>query len=240
MNQSKVTDLVEFKTVPVQIDYWCGNSERALINIVPEDFKELMLENREPLGYLLTLDEGDLRMKVRPQHDTNHLRLRFWSEYDTAQKTNCPMDMRHIIDGITTDEGFYMQVSTLGKLAWILKPPKDYMEDIQEALSSAMHGIREILDAEIRNDDGSYNTSVMNAKLKAFGLLDNRAKGLPTQTILKKSLSVNVHQSSKSLPKNAHDVEYTEEELITQELMDIQQDIAKLTIDPRVLHVNED
>ncbi len=235
-NKTDKNDLVEFKTVPLEIDYWKNTDGSALINLVSDDLAELMNENRVALDYLLSVDEDELKKITKPTHDTNHLRLRFWSEFETAQKTKCKMNFRHILDGIVSPAGFYMQVHSLGKLAWILRPPKDYTESIQEALSSAMSGVREILDAEIRNDDGSYNTSVMNAKLKAFGMLDNRAKGMPTQKVLRKSLVVSVHKSSKELPMNTGAVELSEEEKVNQELMDLQQDINKINLDPRVLH----
>jgi hypothetical protein len=237
--EEKSTEIVTFTAEPMEIDYWDVSNPRSICGLA-KDFqegwlKELILENREALEYLLSLDEDELRYKVRPTHDNNHLRLRFWAEYDLAQRTDCPMNFRRVFDGIVTCEAFHVQLETLGKLAWMLRPPKDYLESIEEALSSGVAKIRQILDADIKHEDGTYNTPVMNAIIKAFTVLDNRVKGLPTKTILKKSLSVNVQRASKELPKAAAMAQLTEEELLNQELMNARQDLERLKYDPRVV-----
>lgn len=236
MNSTELTTVNSFITEPIEVDYWDPENPRSIYSLIADfmdgELLNILLDNRLLLNYLTSISEDELKVLAKPSHDINHLRLRFWKEYALSQDTECPMNFRRVFDGLVSKEAFLNVFRNPSYLAWILKPPKDYVEDLEEMLNYSLGHIREILDSSIKNEDGSTNSAVMNAKLKAFSMLENRLKGLPTQTIMKRSLSVNINKSDKN--KKIPSLELTEEEIAQQELMNLRQDIARLEYDPRV------
>lgn len=234
-------DLVEFTPVPTVIDYWDVENPRSVISEVSQFSEGIMAmcmeENREQLEFLLSEEEEALRKRCLPSPETNLLRLKFWDEFSLAQRLEQPMNLRRVVEGIIPENMFYLVIRSLDKLAWILKCPKKYEDKISEFMDRALVGVSEILDSSIKNEDGSYSSAVISAKLKAFSMLDNRIKGMPKNTTVRKSVSVNIHKKSKDLKGVLVGAELSEEEKLAQELMNSRQELAKVEYDPRVIVV---
>jgi len=148
-------------------------------------------------AYLKTWSEDALEKKVRDGINTRdrQLRMSFWREYNYALDNDCMMASSQIIRGICTKEYWYRYVTKDSKkFAWILFPPADYEASLEEILNESVRGLREIVTAPIYDKDGKPIPSVMNAKLKAHEMIENRVKGVNPQkfSVEQKTLSLNL------------------------------------------------
>ena len=130
-----------------EISYFDSENPKSINSIAPDCFTR-HLENQHLLD-LLDLDEYDLQKKVKPTPTQNRLRLSFWREYDRVMQNGRSnvMVTRNIFRGIMAKENFYrLMKHDVKVVAWILKPPTNYVNMMEEALQFSMHRVREMLE----------------------------------------------------------------------------------------------
>lgn len=121
-----------------------GENPFALVNLLDGPF----LKAIEALpDSFFAMDEKALKELVNPDELTCRLRISFWDEYNAACDEG-PRAMRvaAIMRGLTYSDFFYKQVlSDEKRLAWIVRPPQDFLLAMRDCLHVGMGRLREIL-----------------------------------------------------------------------------------------------
>lgn len=166
---------------PTEFDYsgwepFDVTDSRSLVNIIPRELKAAL--QAVPKEWLL-LTEEELHSFVRPEASLNRLRLAFWAEYESAQRSVRKMDL-HALSELTGRPSKYIlaELRATDRMAWVLCPPASYEMFLDEALSFGMKRLREdILGMNIKTSDGDVDPKKADILLKAIAFVDMRKHG---------------------------------------------------------------
>lgn len=185
----------------VEVEYFNEENERSLFNLVGSRIQEHM-ETPLVKSYLV-MDEVELRKEVEPTPTINRLRISFWREYDRAQQLKVQMKTVNIYAGICPRETFENYLEDASYVAWMCKPPVDYINAMEEALSYGIDRMREILEVSLTQvesikigkdefeDREMFNPKAAELIIKTVALLDTRVKGAVIQKVEQKVTSEN-------------------------------------------------
>lgn len=96
---------------------------------------------------LLLMDEARLKRHCDPGELECRLRIQFWDEWNQACDEGRPMSVSAIMRGICYAEYFYQVIlPDPKKLAWVIKPPADFLLAMRDLLYLGMSRLREILE----------------------------------------------------------------------------------------------
>lgn len=217
------------------VEYCSDENPDSVQNVAPVEFAK-MLDYEEVWQLLVKNSEYELQKKVKPSAEQNRLRMAFWREYERAIQVKDKMDPENIYRGIMPKENFYRIVKKEPRVvAWILKQPTNYVNQMEEALNFSMHRVREILEMPlyknekriIAKPDGTSkemmkrvpNVPMAKLMLDVMKMLDQRVKGAIVQRVKQE-----VKTESKSFTAN---LDIGSE---TKSLADIDAEIKKLSI----------
>lgn len=191
----------------------------SLINLVPLEFKKILDALPEEF---LNLTEEELDQKFpNPPATTQQLRKMFWIEYDRAADSRMKMDFSRVYVGTCTKEIFLKLLRTPSNLAWILCPPHDYTNQVEEMLTFALKQVREILALPLKNNLGFVDSKLADTKLRAAMMLDQRMKGMPVQRSMQ--VTHNIHESQRpDLPNS------TEQNSIDDRIKQLELELEKV------------
>lgn len=95
---------------------------------------------------LVEASEADLKKLLNPDELTCRLRIQFWDEYNAACDQNRMIRPANVMRGLTFAEYFYKHVlSNEAKVAWIVKPPQDFLLAMRDLLYLGLERLREIM-----------------------------------------------------------------------------------------------
>lgn len=202
------------------IELWDTNDPYCLLNLLSEKISEQV--QLLPIQHLSMSVEEYLKIH-EPTELEMSIRQSFWEEYFAhcdadANRRTPKMSVERIYRGLCDRSSFYRMINNPRKLAYIIKPPQDYMFRMKALLDLGMIRFNEILKLPIIGVDGKPDDRLIGRMIKIFELVDNRVKGAITQKveIQGKQLNVNINQKENE----AIDV--------TQELLKIESEIKKL------------
>ena len=165
------------------------NNPRSLVRLVPEAMAKRIrdLWSGDNKG-LLGLTEHCLRKALvragkRPTAADNRIRLQFWLEYDNVQgdyRDKTPlMVMPRVLGFAMTKESFYSHYITDDhRLAWVICPPTDYVDTVQDVLMETTEKLREVVsELDVIEADGSINTKAVELLADIEKTLFNRVYG---------------------------------------------------------------
>lgn len=157
---------------------------RSLANLLPESLVQLVRKLHESeLGYYLSLSEEKLRRQLvmvdqKPNTMDDRIRIQFWLEYDKMMSMDKlpTMDMGRVIGSVMSKESFYRYyIVKPEKLAWMLCPPKDYVELSKSVLTHSLEKINEILEfSHQRKSSGEIDLPFANWVVRVHQMLHNR------------------------------------------------------------------
>ena len=185
------------------LDFFDESNPRSLINLLPETARKCVLEIPEEF---LNQDAVELEKVLKPNATDNRLRLNFWSEYDAAHSTGRFMKMMNIYRGVITKAAFYRLVLQDPKrLAWLLCPPIEYKNSLNEILTTGLNRLREIISAPVLDQNGNLMPKQADVVLKAYLAVESRVKGAVVQKVESKveQKSVNVNFNENTHEKKA-------------------------------------
>lgn len=196
---------------------------RSLINIVPDAIKSKL---KELPPSLLSMSEKTLVKQLDPSWTLEQLRLAFWDEYTIAQDNQKNLRMAAVYGRICDKSVFYDIINHPLSLAYLVRPPTDYIYSMRSLLEVGLQRFREILKMDLKNPNGSVNTRLIAEVVKIVALVDNRVKGAVTQNIKIDSTqkSLNINLSDYQPPKTAGQIQ--------QELLEIQKEMKELNYLP--------
>lgn len=201
-----------------EIIFWEDRNPKSVINMVSDRLQELM---RQLPQSLLAMSEKEIRRKLEPGWTEEQLRIAFWDEYFITMDNNFKkMRIEAVYARVCTKEHFYDKIKNPLTLAYICRPPQDYIYQMRSLLNIGLERFAEILTLPLENN-GRVNTRLIGEIVKIVSIVDNRVKGAVTQKIqidgTQKNLNMNVNYEA---PKTHQD--------IAKELRDIELEIKQL------------
>lgn len=174
----------------------------ALINLVPERLKPVLLRLRPKLPRVLAVTEGELRKTLQPDERDERIRLAFWDEYNHSTNINKTMSIAAMLHGIMSWEAWVTVYERSDrKMMWIFCPPSSYQASMRRILQLGTDRLLEIMQAPIYDAKGRLDNKAVLSILKCFQLVDLRVKGAITQKVQIQQQSLNVHASmSQDMP----------------------------------------
>ncbi len=99
---------------------------------------------------LLRLSEKDLKKHCNPDELTCRIRIQFWDEYVEAVDAGRAIQVRNVMRNLTYSEYFFSEVlSDEKKMAWITRPPQDFLLAMRDLLYVGLERLREVLELPI-------------------------------------------------------------------------------------------
>lgn len=204
-----IKNLVELEgPVEVEVDgdvvVFDEANERAVINLVTPLVRESILRAYKNNPKWQGMCERELYNELRPSDTDDKMRLLFWKEYNRAQDRGKRMLMGNIYSPVMTHENFRLFLGSDKRVAWMLKPPEEYMISLEAALNRGKDTISKLMSMDLFDSKGKIKRVEASIFLKAYELLDNRVKGSVVQRIEQKTASVHVHKREQ-LPQGQGD-----------------------------------
>jgi len=201
-----------------EIVFWEDRNPKSVINLVTERLQELMKQLPQAL---LAMSEKEIRKKLEPGWTEEQLRIAFWDEYFlTVDNNGKKMRLEAVYARVCAKDIFYDKIKNPLTLAYICKPPQDYIYQMRSLLNVGLERFAEILNLPVKVN-GRVDTKLIAEIIKIVTLVDNRVKGAVTQKIqidgTQKNLNMNVNYEA---PKTHQD--------IAKELRDIELEIKQL------------
>mgnify|MGYP001097626385 CR=1 FL=1 len=143
--------------------------QQALL-AVPSNFWGKSVEDLESEGNISATDRK--------------IRVSFWVEHERAVRTKSNININNIVKGVVPPAYFYAKVvSNSYRVAYILSPPEDYRNQLEEMLVLGNQELRKILEVGNYTKD-KYGNDVFDSKLaavkeKIVTNISNRLKGMP-------------------------------------------------------------
>jgi len=193
------------KVTAIEVEYYNKDNDRSVYNMVSPRIQEKL--KRLSVQELLLTDEWELKEIIKPTPTLNRLRISFWREFDRAQTKNTDMKMVKVYAGICPKEQFERYLDNDNHTVWILKPPVDYVNAMEEALMFGIDRLREILEIplvqtrhiKLRDADGAdyldtyeeFDPKTAELLIKTVAMLDMRVKGALVQKVEQKVIAEN-------------------------------------------------
>ena len=201
-----------------EIIFWEDRNPKSVINLVSERLQELM---RQLPQSLLAMSEKEIRRKLEPGWTEEQLRIAFWDEYFITIDNNAKkMRVEAVFARVCTKEHFYDKIKNPLTLAYMCKPPQDYIYQMRSLLNIGLERFAEILNLPLEVN-GRVDTRLITEIVKIVSIVDNRVKGAVTQKIqidgTQKNLNMNVNYEA---PKTHQDIQ--------KELQNIEKEIKQL------------
>lgn len=172
---------------------------RSLINMVPQHFKDAILNIAKNYPEYLTLPEYDLKKLLEPDDTDDEIRVAFWHEYVRAQDAGNKIRLITAFSNFCSDHYFYHKMITNPKkVAWIICRPAHYMMSLEASLDNGRRSIKKIMAMKIFDDNGNIKPKEAGIFLKAYEMLDNRVRGSVIQRIEQKSVHYRADDADKA------------------------------------------
>lgn len=135
--------------------------------------------------------EEELRLQVRPTHVDYSIRFALWNEIRFAEANHSKIESRRIWSGICTYQNFFQNVlQNPPKLAWVFQPVQEYKEVLKPLLICSASRLFELVNLDIRREDGSISPQLARVVLEASKAVEARVMGAPTSTVCSVSIPV--------------------------------------------------
>jgi hypothetical protein len=201
-----------------EVVFWEARNPKSVMNLVSPKLAECM---RVLPQDFLGMSEKALRKKLDPGWVDEQLRIAFWDEYFLTVDTNgSRMRMEAVYARVCAKDVFYDRVANPLALAYICKPPQDYLYQMRSLLNLGLERFAEVLQLPLEHE-GRVDTRLIAEIVKIVTIVDNRVKGAVTQKFqidsTSKSVNLNVDYEA---PKTHQDIQ--------KELKDIEKEIKSL------------
>jgi hypothetical protein len=201
MNKKELLTLGEIDSVKVTHDVVLldESDPRSLINLVSEKFRTKMRILAEKHPEYFSMSERQLYLTLKPSDTDDKFRLLFWKEYNRAQDNGTTMRMPNVYSPVMSREGYNSMIDNIHRIAWIIKPPEEYMISLEAALNKGRENIERIMTLNLFDKKGKFLKGEAQIFLKAYELLENRVKGAVVQRMEQKMASLHVHAKQPAI-----------------------------------------
>lgn len=142
----------------------------------------------------LSLSEAQIIKRGNITPADRRLRLRLWKIYEKnlshgVHRISVPEIAKRDISGLELLKAF----TDKNKVLFLLSPPPSYALQAEEALSTGLDAVRELLDLPLVDPvTGKVNSSLAALKLRTVQWLDARVKGAIVQKVDQRNINLNV------------------------------------------------
>ncbi len=194
-------------------DPFSESHERSLVNLLPEG--NLLRERIVDLADEINKGRTDHEFKALFGHDKNYtllrrLRFAFWNQYNEAQgAVNPNMVIARVHSGLTTYPTFMKLMNDDLYATFVLTQPHNIRLIQQDLLYEGYRHFEEILEADIYDDKGRVQSSLIGHKIRIIEMLQNRLEG----SIVQRQQIYSEEVRTDNSPKNEQDVAKLREEI---------------------------
>lgn len=147
---------------------------------IAEKYKDVPDEELEKLVQLSVADR--------------QLRISFWGEVRAAIREGRQGNPANIYAGICTRQNFYTRITKCPeRLAWLMRPQKDYVKQAEEIIDYGLSKLRDALNCKVQFNNGHMDTKAVKTMLDILSYFENRTKGPVKQKIQIDSTSMNAN-----------------------------------------------
>lgn len=186
---------------------------RSVINLLPENVRNRVLEVVASHSSWFNLDEGELYPRLKadcalPKPTDDILRMKFWLEYERVQAFVLPeMNIAYIVAGVCEREYFVrFYLRSPSRVAWLMCPPINYMARLDEIQNEGLRTLSELM-REPHHDEftGKLNFKMAELKIKIFALTRAKAEntqiqfGGEKQTTIQNNIQLNIKKDSATV-----------------------------------------
>jgi hypothetical protein len=200
--KQQTTDLVDIDYNDV--DLMDATHPSSLVNKLPSFISNSI---RVIPDSILSLDEELLKKEGRCDIVESRLRQSFWLEYDRACMRGGKMNVSAIYSGVCSRKHFHSILSNTFKVAYVIRPPINYKVALHELLTIGIEQMRQILITPHIDEDGKFNSSHANQKLKIMETVFERALGAVVQRVEQKNLNVSVESDGEDVEAQIREVQ---------------------------------
>ncbi len=178
-----------------ELEIWDKEHSRSVYNLCGPQIQEAI--DKIPKEFFV-MSEKQLDKLLDPELSASQMRVAFWSEYHRCQYAGAgKMNMAHVYNKICAKQTFYdSYVSNPMKLAWILRPPSNYLLGMEAILGEGL----KVMYAAVRAKNIIHDGRIVDAKnleaiLKIIDKTIVAIHGMPTIRHETKALVHNVNQN---------------------------------------------
>lgn len=222
MKQPKASELVigqnadQLDPSRKEIIFWEEGNPRCVVNLLKnaESFREKVLSIPPNL---LAMSDHELEKHVDPSQIDQDLRQAFWDEYTAAIDTDSLMRVAAVYSRVCTREFFMRVTQDPKRMAYMLRPPREYSLRMKSLLDVGLRRIEEFLQLPVKKtvivkgrEVEVIDTKLVGEIVKITAMLDNRVKGAVAQKFVidqtSKNLNMNVNKNYEP-PKSMAEIE---------------------------------
>lgn len=150
---------------------------------------------RELPKELLEATEEELEKLVEPHLTDRKIRISFWSEVRrVVQNAEAVVVPSNIYKGICSKQNFYLRIlAKPERLAWVMRPPKDYQKQADEIIDYGLGKLRDALNCKVQFNNGHMDTKAVKVMLDILQYFEARTKGPLKQRVEIESKSMNTN-----------------------------------------------
>lgn len=181
---------------PLEPILWSAENPRSMLNLVPKNLqatiKNLYVGDK---SHLLFKSENALHRELvwsnRAPEPVDHLiRYYFWLEYDHAQLDNKPeMEMKNVYRRLMAPEVFFdVYTKNIYRLAWMLNPPLEYTQSLDEALTFGVRMLRGYLELDgVEKGTEGFKERVVVIQMRIIRFIEDRLRNTDYKSVRKAS-----------------------------------------------------
>lgn len=199
-----------------EIIFWEEGNPRCVVNLMRNchGLREKVLAL--PPSYL-SMSDHELEKLVDPSEIDHALRLSFWDEYTIAMDNDSTIRAIAVYSKVCSREFFNRVTNDPKRLAYMMRPPRDYMLQMRSLLDLSMRRIEEFIRLPVKKtmiikgrEVEVIDTRLIAEIVKITTLIDNRVKGAVAQKLVidqtSKNMNLNVNKNYEA-PGKIEDID---------------------------------
>lgn len=166
------------------------------------------MEEIEGDEFYSDMTEEDLREEAKPDSILWQLRIRLWSliqvrehMFVTGEVNKTPLKPVEVYKDICTSGMFLSRVNHKTKGAFILRPIRDFGDQLDGMITVGAHRMWEILSAPIHTQTGKLDSAAARMVMQAFKLLKEHKYGGTVQKMVTATIDQNHVPISQKTPQ---------------------------------------
>lgn len=173
----------------------------SLISLLPDAPRELLNGHLSSNPEIFKMGEEQLtacmvKREIRMGSGDYRLRTALWKAVARLNVHNPNIKISTLVEKSTDRMIFYRLIECPYRSAWLFIPPANYEEAMEELLARGIEELRDVIVTPHRDPTtGLINTKLVDLKIKAIAMVDQRLKGAYTQRVEQKTMQLNVNQT---------------------------------------------
>lgn len=173
---------------------------------------------------VLSMDDKDLEKAGKISEADKQLRAAFYIEYERASRASDKISPANVYKGIVTGPHFHQSiVNNSFKLAYIVRPYREYQAQLEDLLQFGFDRMSEIMHRPQVDENGKFDHKLAALQMQLWKELADRRRGSAAKNINLSSQSTNltITKDITEPPRNIAEIDQKLKELEAQEVITI-------------------